>query len=107
MKRLHSAEMRRQRVLGMYGTGYAVRWAVSPKGRAGLMTPDRDALSALRRNLPDTPEERGMKEHKTETAEMSGEPHPKICDSNQGTSIRQRIIYNLCHFGLNRIFVNA
>ena len=54
---LYSAELRRQRVLGMYPTSYAVRWAVIPKGRVGLMTPDREALSALRRNLPPTPEE--------------------------------------------------
>ena len=80
---LHSAEMRRQRVLGMYGTGYAVRWTVSPKGRVGLMTPDREALSALRRNLPETPQERPEKN----VEEMHVEPQAEVCNNIQGIII--------------------
>ena len=97
---LYSAEMRRQRVLGMYGTGYALRWAVSPKGRAGLITPDREALSALRRNLPPTPEETIARTRESnKKAEPSNDENEKlqaeIDETAQGT-INGNVLSNLC-----------
>ena len=96
----YSAEMRRQRVLGMYGTGYAIHWAVSPKGRAGLMTPDREALGALRRNLPPTPEETMARtKENIKKVEPFEEDNEKLqsenCETAEGTT-NGSVLSNLC-----------
>ena len=88
-KRTPSSEMRRQRLLGIYGAAYAVRWVVSPRGRVEMMTPDREAMSALRRNLPPTPETTMAK---TAESNKKAEKKPalEICETVTG-------IYNHRH----------
>ena len=68
---MRTADVGRRRVVDLYGTGYAVRWALSPKGRVGLMTPDRNVLSAPRRSLPQPPET--VEANQVETKPIAGE----------------------------------